>query len=304
VTLLPVPMLPASHLMRTDGGPMTDLATLAEAEQGAEGIHDVTVFGGFAYADSPHAHMSVSVCHDAGTDTSGISARLADAALQRRAAFRAELPEACAGLKRALDILHQGVRQPVAILEPADNPLSGGLGDTTGLFQALIEAELDLPVVFCFFHDPQMVAQAHDLGEGATLSVQLGGRIAPQFGAPVPLEVSVTRLTNGRFVNSGPMARGMPVDLGRTVVLQRDQLKVVITESCQSANDPGWCDLHGINLRDTALFCVKAKNHFRASFGDLCGAIIDVDTPGPAPADLRRLTYKHVPKHFLSDAIQ
>jgi microcystin degradation protein MlrC len=299
VRLHPVPMLPVSHLMRTDSGPMAELLSIAAREEGAEGIHDVSIFGGFAYADSPHAHMSVSVCHEENKEVSGVCERLFDAVMDQRDAFRTVLPGPRVAMAEALDLVHKGVKWPIALLESADNPLSGGLGDTTGLFEALVDADLDLPSVFCFFHDPGLVERAHACGEGAMLSTMLGGRIEPAFGAPVPFEARVVLLTDGRFINSGPMQRSMPVNLGRTAVLQRGLLKVVITESCQSANDPAWCELHGIDLAHTGLFCVKAKNHFRASFGDLCGAIIDVDTPGPAPVDLRLLPYTHVPRHFL-----
>ena len=300
VSLRPVPMLPLSHRMRTDDGPMAELVALADAEARAPEMHEATLFGGFAYADSPHAHATVSLCHERGAGAAGPAiARLCEAMLERRAAFHAELPDAGSGLAQALQRLEGGARWPVAVVEPADNPLSGGLGDTTGLFRALVERGIDLPAVFCFFHDPELVDRLHALGTGAHVSVRLGGRVAPEFGPPVPFEGRITRLTDGRFANSGPMERGMPVDLGRTAVMQNGALKVVISESCQSANDPGWCDLHGIDLAQTALFCVKAKNHFRAAFGALCGAIIEVETPGPAPTDLTRLPFTRVPPEYL-----
>lgn len=299
VTLAPVPMLPASHLMRTDAGPMAELVALAAEEERAPGIHDVTVFGGFAYADTPNAHATVAICHEAGADAGAIARRLADAVLARRERFRPDLPDAAGGIGAALRAIAAGARWPVAVVEPADNPLSGGIGDTTALLRAWLDAGSALPAVFCFFHDPALVARAHAAGEGAAIDCMLGGRVAPEFGPPIPFRGRVARLTAGRFVNTGPMERGMAVDLGRTAVLEDGPLKVVIAETCQSANDPGWCDLHGIDPASVAVFMAKAKNHFHAAFGPLCGAIVAVDTPGPAPADLRRLDYVHVPRSFL-----
>jgi microcystin degradation protein MlrC len=299
MTLKAVPMLPNSHCMCTDAGPMAELVALARAEEAAHGLHDISVFGGFSYADTPFAQACISLCHEAGQDCTALAERLAGEARARHSAFLPDLPDAREGLDRAVALLREGARWPVAVLEPADNPLSGGIGDTTGLFRALLEAAADLPAVFCFFHDPELVARAREAGEGATISVRLGGRVAPEYGAPVAFEGRVARLTDGRLINRGPMERGRQVDLGHTAVLERGPLKVVIAETCQSANDPAWCDLHGIDLSRTALFCVKAKNHFRAGFAPSCGAIIDVDTPGPAPADLRRLPFVHVPRTHL-----
>lgn len=300
VSFRAVPMLPSSHEMRTENGPMSELVALALAEQEAHGIHDVSVFGGFAFADTPHAHATICLCHEAGGDVSAALDRLAAATLARHHAFMPDLPGPDDGLEQALALLEGETRWPVAVIDAADNPLSGGIGDTTALLRALVARKTDLPCVFSFFHDPDLVDRAHRLGPGARISASLGGRIAPQFGPPVEFEGNVERVTDGQFVNTGPMERGMPVNLGRTAVIRSRQLKVVITETCQSANDPGWCALHGVDLSQTALFCVKAKNHFRASFGPLCGAIITIDAPGPAPADLTLLNFRHVPRHFLT----
>lgn len=299
VTLHPVPMLVPSHDMRTDQGPMAELLALAR-DATAPGLHHVELVGGFAFADTPHAHACIAICHERGADVTSLAKRLEAAMLDRHAAFIPSLPGPEAGLQLAFDALGAGARWPVAVLDAADNPLSGGLGDTTALLREVMARKPDCPVVFAFFHDPALVARAHAVGPGAEIAAQLGGRVAPDFGAPVAFRGTVARLTNGRFRNTGPMERGMPVNLGRTAVLQSGPLRIVVSETCQSANDPGWCALHGIDLAQTALFCVKAKNHFRASFGPTCGAIITVDAPGPAPADQRLLRYRHVPAHYLT----
>ena len=69
---------------------------------------------------------------------------------------------------------------------------------------------------------------------------------------------------------------------------------MIVTERVGPANDPAFFALHGIDLARTRLLCVKAKNHFRAAFQDRCAAIIDVDCPGPAAADLRTLPFRNV----------
>lgn len=300
VSLRPLPMLPPSHEMRTEAGPMAEMVALALDAEAAPGIHDVSIFGGFAYADTPHAQSTICVCHEAGNDVSPSLDRLGAAMLTRRAAFLPDLPDPTQAIAEARRLLAAGTRWPVAVLDPADNPLSGGIGDTTALLRALVDGAADLPAVFCFLHDPALVAKARRRGPGATLTAAMGGRIVPEHGPPVTLTAEVERLTDGRFRNLGPMERGMPVDLGATAVLRAGSLRIVVTETCQSANDPGWCALHGIDLSETAIFAVKAKNHFRAAFGPLCGAMITTDAPGPAPADLRRLCYRHVPAGHLA----
>ena len=149
--------------------------------------------------------------------------------------------------------------------------------------------------MFAFFHDPGVVGDAHRKGVGGRLDCSLGGRLSADYGAPVAVQARVVRLTGGRFVNSGPMQTNMPIDLGRTVVLEVEGVRVIVTQGFWAANDPAFFDLHGIDLASTRLLCVKAKNHFRAAFAPLCEMIVDVDAPGPACLDFTRLPFKYAP---------
>ena len=184
--------------------------------------------------------------------------------------------------------------KPAAIVEPSDNPLSGGVGDTTGLLRALVD--LDVPAVFAFLWDPALAARCEP---GKRMHAQLGGRFSPTWGPPVELEADVERVTDGRFRNAGPMERGLAVNLGRTALLRARNVQVIVTSSCQAPNDPEYFRLHGIDVAKVELVCAKAKNHFRAAFGALFDPIVEVDTPGPAAVDLRTLPFRHVPPGLL-----
>jgi microcystin degradation protein MlrC len=186
--------------------------------------------------------------------------------------------------------------------------MSGGIGDTPGLFRALLAArprmDSSLPIAFAFFWDPELVARARAAGVGADLGCRLGGRLTADFGQPVETAARVARLTGGRFINRGPMERGLPVDLGPTAVLNvasggSDGIEVIVTSACVSPNDPAYFALHGIDPGRLGLLCVKAKNHFRAAFAETFAAILDVDTPGPAALDLARLPFRQVPPERL-----
>jgi len=128
----------------------------------------------------------------------------------------------------------------------------------------------------------------------------LGGRLSYAWGPPVELEVEVERVTDGRFRNSGPMEQGLEVNLGRTVLLRTGKLRIIVTSSCQAPNDLEYFRLHGIDLGQVDVLCAKAKNHFRAAFGGLFDPIVDVDTAGPAAADLGALPWRHVPRGLLN----
>ena len=285
-----------SFNMRTGDGPMAEVADRARGWEARPGVLDATPLGGFAYGDSPFAGAAAMV-HTDGDPALALAAAedLAAALRRRRDRFFVTLPDAEEGLARAL----AAGDGPVAVLDPADNPLSGGIGDTPGLFRSLLKARPRVPTVFAFFWDPALVAAAHAAGPGGALSCRLGGRLTPDYGPPVTVEATVIRLTDGRFRNIGPMETNLPVALGRTAVLEVEGIRVIVTESCQAPNDPAYFALHGIDPATTRLLCVKAKNHFRAAFAPICSTIIEIDAPGPASADLGRYRFRHLPPELL-----
>ena len=274
-----------SFNMRTAAGPMAEIEALAAGRTGGA-ILDVTPFGGFAYGDTPCAGAAVSVTTDSDRAAAqAVGAQLAAQMYARRERFAVRLPTPAQALR---DLV--GGAKPAAILEPSDNPLSGGVGDTTGLLREVLTT--GRRAVFAFFWDPELAARCET---GRRMRVELGGRLAASWGPAVALDVEVERVTDGRFRNTGPMERGLEVNLGRTAVLKSGALRVIVTTSCQAPNDPEYFRLHGIELERHELVCAKAKNHFRAAFGVLFDPIVEVDTPGPAAADLAALPFRHLP---------
>ncbi|MGH8810486.1 MAG: M81 family metallopeptidase [Advenella sp.] len=288
-----------SFNMRTEAGPMRELQAQAVSYID-EALLDVAVFGGFPYADSPDTGASVMVVSNADQDHSGqrrrkVMDRMLSSLHDRAGAFEVTLPTPKAGIDQALAILRDqdGL---VAVVDPGDNPLSGGTNDTPGFFRAVIET-VDLPeTLFMCFTAPDVVAMAHEQGPGSVFDAQLGARHSTQFGEPVAVRVQTIRLTDGEFVNQGPMENGRLSRCGRTALFSiegKPQIQVIVTESVAPTHDPGILAMHGIDLAKVRLLCVKAKNHFRAAFNDRCLAIIDVDAPGPAALNLRSLPFRY-----------
>lgn len=290
-----------SFNMRTAGGPMAELEALARRAEARPGVADVSVFGGFPYADTPHADGSVLVWADTASAARRVADELVEAFRSRLPSFAPVLPSAAAGLAEADRALAAGTNR-VALTDPGDNPLSGGEATTTGLLRALLEARRHLPqiarlrpdeLVFAYFADPALVDRARRAGIGARLEATFGAGAPEAFGGPVTIATRVDGLTGGRFSNTGAMERGRRVDCGDTAILETDGVRIIVTSAVCPANDPAFFVLHGVDLDRVRLICVKAKNHFRAAFAERCGLIVDVDCAGPAAADLRLLPFRN-----------
>ena len=297
--IVPLELKLPSFNMRTDGAPMAPLLAAArERERASSGGLDVTLFGGFPYADTAATGASVMAWAATHYDAHEAATSIALRWRFRSAEFAPVLVGAKKGLALAAAIVAAQTpetRRMVAVTDPADNPLSGGAADTPGLLRALLAARRDASsplsllspgdIVFAYFFDPALVLRARTAGIGGQFDVSLGARLDTSFGAPVAASARVVLLTDGRFTNIGPMERGCAVSLGETAVFDVDGIHVIVTSSVGAANDPAFLALHGIDVARLRLLCVKAKNHFRAAFEPLAAAIIDIDCAGPAAAD-------------------
>ena len=290
-------LLPSFN-MRTSAGPMRELEAAARAAT-TGAIREVAVFGGFPYGDTRDAGASVFVVSDARVDPGGDEAAraaqtLADEIRRLAPAFEVHLPSPQQALAAALASTRPGL---IAITDPADNPLSGGAGDTPGLLRALLDARVAAPCLFASFADPTVVAAACRGGLGQSIEVTLGGRFGTHFGAGVRLRATVERLTDGVFRNVGPMETGVERRCGGSVLLRVDDqpcVRIIVTGQVVPADDPAFFALHDVDPAELRLLCVKAKNHFRAAFADRCSEIIDCDAPGPACADFARLPFRNL----------
>lgn len=278
-----------SFNMRTSDGPMKELQDIAKAKCHWP-LLDISTYGGFPWADSVNTGASVMVyAHADGAAAQASAKAVCEAMRERIQQFAVHLPDAAEGLRHAL-ARGDG---PVAVLESADNTFSGGIADTPGLLSAMLAMKPRVPSAFAYLFDPDLVARAQAAGPGASLDCRLGGRVSKDFGPPIEARAQVMRLTDGRFVNRGPMYRGVEVKMGPTAVLDVDGISVIVTSRREPVNDTAYFDMHGIDVSKLRVLGVKAKGHFRGSFTPMCKAFIEVDTPGPAAISLAGFPYRY-----------
>ena len=109
---------------------------------------------------------------------------------------------------------------PAVIADYADNPGSGAYGDATGLLAEMLDARLE-NAAFGGLCDPEAAGIMTQAGQGAEVTLALGGKTDPRFGGgPLTLTGTVQNLSDGTFQYGGPMFTGMPGGLGPTTVLR------------------------------------------------------------------------------------
>ena len=245
---------------------------------------------GFLWADIRDAGTSVVVVADGDH---GLAQREADAfgawIYGRRAEFQGA-PDAWE------DVLTQGRaagRWPVVIADQQDNPGGGPPGDSIGIIRAFLDARLEDAVILAIW-DPESAAAAHAAGQGAELSLDVGGKSHPAQGPPVRMTARVERLSDGVYVNKGPMFTGVRQEMGPTAVLRRGGVRVVVMTNRLQVLDAECPRSLGIEPTEMHWIGLKSSNHFRASYEPLAGAIYRVAFPGVQPGDPHQLTYRNL----------
>ncbi len=287
---VPLPMLLPSIRMRTidEHGPYARLQRHAAELAGTEpDVLELGLYGGFPYADVPFHHAGVLVYHARSVERArALAHELAQRFWDARHAFLAELQSAEAAVERAL----QATEHPLVLADVADNPGSGGAGDTPGLLRLLVARDAPGTFVGILF-DPESAERAFALGEGAEGAFALGGKVNPEHGRPVRVDARVERLSDGVFTVTGPMMRGKRERLGRSALLRVGNVLVAVSEGRASVNDPAMLTMLGLDVRDLRVLALKVKGHFRAAFDPLVAQVIEAEAPGASMTDFTRLTY-------------
>ena len=273
----------------------TALRPLADIKQQAaawlereEALLDVSVFCGFAYADTPDTGMSVVVVADG------------DEALARRAAD--DLSEQCSLnrfrlLKRELvlsvaDGLDKAAAMeggPVCLLEHADR-----MNDSTWTLREMLARGMG-PAYAPFVRDPEAAAACIAAGAGARLRLAFAGRSSEKAGGPLETDVEVLEAGDKRFRISGPLKTGKEISLGPSALIRAGGVTVSLVSANYSAIDLDCFTQFGLSPGDFRYILLRSKTHFREVYEPLCSAIVILDTPDWGPADLALLPYEHVP---------
>ncbi len=277
----------------TNADPMKSLLLLARSlERQQPEFWEVSVVGGFAFADTPETGVSFTIV------TTGSSAEAEGA-----------LAELCA---RAMELAPLGnvIEEPVAevlrrippnvfgltvLAEPSDNIGGGAPGDSTGLLRALIEHDAsNAAVCLC---DAAAVEHLRGLRPGERVALPLGGRGSRLDAGPLSLEVELIRLVEGRFELEDKQSHlasacGDRFDMGHCAVVRHRGVTILLTSNRTPPMDLGQWRHVGLPPEKFSIIGVKAAVAHRRAYDPIATRQYWVDTPGPCSSRLAALPYR------------
>lgn len=268
--------------------PIDEAFRLVHEVERRPGILSVTLATGFPWADVPHMGASVIVVADGNPQLARTTAdEIGDWVWQRRERWH------CKPLTvgEALELGERQGRYPIILADMADNTGGGAPGDSTEVLRTFVERNLQNALLL-YLVDPEAAEQAHAAGIGQHLRLELGGHSHPVQGPPLPLEVEVVALSNGRFTYDGPMYAGLTGDLGPSAWVRHRGVNVVVVSGRMQPLDKAFARSLGIDCKAMRDIAVKSAAHFRSGFEAIAGSIHNIDAAALHTHDFARLAYR------------
>lgn len=288
------PLLAHTLCQNTNEGPnkaFTDAARRAEAE----GMLAASAFGGFQQADIRDAGISAVTVADGNLDAALTACeRILDVGWAHRHDFIYRGEPLADALARAKQMEAQ-FGGPILLLDHADNCASGANQDTMYVLrEALAQGMTGIAVGPT--RDPEAVARMIDAGVGATVTLDVGGKIdmpaIGRRGEPLRLTGVVRAITDGEYTVTGPQFTGMRCYMGRTAVLDTGAAEIVVIERNQEPWDRAVFTSVGIDPTRKRFLLLKSRMYFRPVFLPIAKGMVFCDAPGVGTSDWTAFEYR------------
>jgi microcystin degradation protein MlrC len=286
-----VPFLMPLTTQSTRTEPVRSLMELVEQTEQKSGVVSASFLPGFAPADLPHTGPTVFTYAYTQEDAETAAEEILQTILSREAEFDVLLLNPEQAVEKAIELAKKNSK-PIVLADVQDNAGAGGTSDTTWILEALVKQNAPRTALGVVF-DAQAAEIAHKAGEGAQITIGLGGKLTPGQN-PFEGTFLVKKQFEGEFLATGPMFNGMPADLGKMANLQIGHVEVVVASSRTQANDQSYFKVLGIEPTEMQILVLKSSNHYRADFEPIAGEIIPVDAPGAFTEDARKTPYQNL----------
>ena len=238
---------------------------------------------GFPAADFEHCAPSVFAYGKTQGDADAAADEVAALVENHENDFDGKIFSPDEGVRHAIQLARTATR-PVVIADTQDNPGAGGDSDTTGMLRALVRNNAQRAATGVIY-DPQSARAAHRAGEGATVTLALGGKSGIPGDAPFKEAFVVEKLSDGRFIAPGPYFGGRLMEMGPSACLRIGDVRAVVASQKAQLADQAMYRYAGIEPTEQKILVNKSSVHFRADFEPIAEKLLICAAPGAMPAD-------------------
>jgi microcystin degradation protein MlrC len=294
---LRLPIVPPTVTLLTAAGPYAEMIDLGQRRMTAA-IMNVSVMGGFAYADTAKNGLTVVVTGRGDrAAAAALAGEIAQYGWDNRARFYPQLTPLDEAVEKALAVAHDPTLPALAFADVADNPGGGGRGNTMFLLRAFYEASVDR-ALFGVIYDPPLAAEAHRHGLHYHFEARFNRAETTKFSEPWTAPARVAALHAGDCVGRRGIYAGTRLALGRCAALAIGGITVIVVSHRVQCADPIFFEMMGLDIARARSVAVKSRGHFRGGFDEFFGPpqIVEVDLPGLTSPMLGRFEWIRLPR--------
>jgi microcystin degradation protein MlrC len=277
-------------------GELIDLGQQRMAEPPYAGrILNVSVMGGFAYADTPFNGLTVVVTATDQDAADTLAAEIAQAGWDRRDRFRPTLTSLDDAVRLA-----KTTETKLIFADVADNPGGGGRGNTMAILQSFHAAGVENALVGVI-HDPALAAEAHEQGLGAGFVARFNRDGGDVFSQPFAAPAVVIALRDQPICGRRGIYANNTLEVGKAAALRLNRITVIVLTHRYQCADPMFFEAFGLDIAAARVVVVKSRGHFRGGFDEFFrhDQVIEVDAPGLTSPILSRFAWRHMPRPVL-----
>ena len=219
-----------------------------------------------------------------------LAEELAELAWSMRVEF---MKKEAVAVDEAVRMAERDPKGVVVLSDTGDTVFGGAAGDSNVILESILRQGVRSKAIIPLI-SPGASARLAAAGEGARVTLPLGGDAAPEFFRPLEVTGTVRRVGGGRVPIAEHHQR--EVDMGRVAVFEVGPVTLLVSELRGVAgNLPDVYRPFGVEPRDYKMAVLKTASNFQY-FAPIASRVIRVDTRGPGQSDVATLPWRRVPR--------
>lgn len=271
--------------------PMKTLLEYAKRTAEELGVLEVSVFPVQPWLDVEELGWSVVVVSDNDqASASDAACRVASRCWQMRHEFMVEKM----AMHEVVETIVKASEGPIVVSDGGDATTGGAPGDSTYVLSSLLGKDLGGETLLNIV-DPWAVEAAWSASIDDVVELDVGGKIDP-FSRPVRVSGRILWMGEAKYTAAGEVGKGLLVNMGRAIVLEVGDLRILISELPGNPFEPEQYRCVGLDPQRAKAVFVKSITGFKANYESFAKKIIHADTTGVTTHRLRSLSYVRAPR--------
>lgn len=243
-----IPILVPGEKSITEVEPLNAIYAQIDPNIEKEGIMDVSILAGYAWADLPRSAMRVFVVAEDGKYKNlaqDIACDLAQQIWDCRDRLELDVPSG--SIHEMLDLAKKHAGKTVFISDSGDNTTAGAPGDNPQVAEAFIKRNVGNSLVTAIV-DSASLWQCVDAGVGNRVRLSLGGKKDTMFGKPLNIQAKVVFISPEEILNTDRAAAVIEVNGVRIVIVNTRRSFTTVNDFKEIREDPLSYDIVVVKL--------------------------------------------------------